>query len=196
MNTIPNVIINRSGTETVISTYTHEFSSKGVIYLTGQINSESAMDVVSQLHTHDDISTGDVTLIINSTGGSVSDGFAIIDAMNYITADVSTVCTGLAASMAAVILAAGAPGKRKITSNAEVMIHQPLGGVQGQASEISKMCEHILKVKSRISDFLAVQTHNDKEKLIRDMDRDYWMDAEEALSYGLVDKIIKGGSTK
>ena len=196
MNFIPNILINRSGTETVTSTYTYECSTRRRIYLIGEIDSDTAMNVVSQILTLGDISDEDITLVINSGGGSVSDGFAIIDAMNYVSADVSTVCTGLAASMAAVILAAGADGKRKITENAEVMIHQPLGGVRGQASEISKMCEHILKVKSRISDYLASRTKNNKKRLENDMDRDYWMNADEALKYGLVDEIIRGGKVK
>ena len=189
---IPNLIVTLSGTEQAVSPDTYVYSYKRTVSLFSEINSVTASSVISQLMALDDISRQDITLLINSPGGSVSDGFAIIDAMASVRSDIRTVCTGLAASMAAVVLSAGTKGKRLITPMAEVMIHQPLGGIQGQASEISKMCEHITKVKDNISEYLSKRTGTSKAKLIADMDRDYWMDANEALEYGLVDAIYKG----
>ena len=189
---IPSLIVALSGNEQAITPDTYIYSYKRNIHLFDEINSVTASNVISQLTALDDISHQDITLMINSPGGSVADGFAIIDAMSSLKSDIRTVCTGVAASMAAVVLSAGTEGKRLITPMAEVMIHQPLGGIQGQASEISKMCEHITKVKDNIAEFLSEKTSNSKEKLIADMDRDYWMDAREAIKYGLVDKILKG----
>lgn len=189
---IPSLIVTLSGTEQAITPDTYVYSYKRTIHLFDEINSVTASNVISQLKALDDISHQDITLMINSPGGSVADGFAIIDAMGSVRSEIRTVCTGVAASMAAVVLSAGTKGMRLITPMAEVMIHQPLGGIQGQASEISKMCEHITKVKDNIAEFLSAKTGNSKEKLIADMDRDYWMDANEAIKYGLADKILKG----
>ena len=190
---IPSLIVTLSGEEQTMSSFTYEYTYKRKIYLFSEINSEVASLVISQLDALDDISHQDITLVINSPGGSVSDGFAIIDAVEAVSSDVWTVCTGIAASMAAVILAAGTKGKRCITPNAQVMIHQPLGGVQGQASEITNMAEHILDVKEHVSGFLSEKTGRSKKKLITDMDRDYWMNAQKAVEYGIADSIIKGG---
>ena len=132
----------------------------------------------------------DISLYINSPGGSVSAGLAIYDTMNYIRSDVSTICIGLAASMAAVLLSSGAKGKRYALANSEVMIHQPLGGAQGQASDIKIMADHILKTKRKLNEILAKNSGKPYEIVERDTDRDNYLSAEEAKEYGLVDQIF------
>ena len=133
----------------------------------------------------------DISIYINSPGGSVTAGLAIYDTMQYIKCPVSTICVGLAASMAAVLLAGGAKGKRMALPNAEVMIHQPLGGARGQASDIEIQAKNILKTKERMNKILASHTGQDLKKIAKDTDRDNYMTAEEALKYGLIDKIIE-----
>ena len=132
----------------------------------------------------------DISLYINSPGGSVTAGMGIYDTMNYIKCDVSTICVGMAASMGAFLLSSGAKGKRFSLPNAEIMIHQPLGGAQGQASDIAIQAEHIIKIKQRMNRILAANTSQPLEKIEKDVDRDFYMNAEEALAYGLVDKIF------
>lgn len=188
----PNLIVTLSGSEQAVTPSTYEYSYKRNVFLFSEINNSSAQSMINQLMALDDISHQDITLIINSPGGSVSDGLAIIDTMETMHSDVRTVCTGLAASMAAVILAAGTKGKRFITPRAKVMIHQPLGGIQGQASDISKLCEEITKTKDSITEFLSERTGQSMERLTADMDRDYWLNSGEAVVYGIVDKILKG----
>jgi ATP-dependent Clp protease protease subunit len=133
----------------------------------------------------------DIKLYINSPGGSVTAGLAIYDTMQFIQPDVSTICIGMAASMAAVLLSAGAPGKRLVLPNAEVMVHQVMGGAQGQASDIEISARHILTIKARLNQILSSHTGQKLEKVEKDTDRDYYMSAEEAKEYGLVDKIVK-----
>jgi ATP-dependent Clp protease protease subunit len=135
-------------------------------------------------------------MYVNSPGGNVSDGLAIIDTMNHIKPDVATVCVGMAASMGAVILSAGKKGKRFILQNAEVMIHQPLGGVEGQASDIAITAERILKTRAKLNRILAENTGQTIEKVAKDGDRDYWMDAKDAVKYGIVDKIMEKPKAK
>ena len=132
----------------------------------------------------------DIYLYINSPGGSVTAGMAIYDTMNFITCDVSTICVGMCASMAAFLLSSGAKGKRVCLKNGEVMIHQPLGGVQGQATEIKIHAERIIKLKEKLNKILASNTGKDIKKIERDTERDYYLDSEEALEYGLVDKVL------
>ena len=132
----------------------------------------------------------DICLYINSPGGSVTAGMAIFDTMNYIKCDVSTICVGMAASMGAFLLAAGAKGKRICLPNSEVMIHQPLGGAQGQASDIKIVADHILKTKAKLNKFLAEATGKPVEVIEKDTDRDNYMSAEEAKAYGLVDEVF------
>ena len=132
----------------------------------------------------------DIHLYINSPGGSISAGMAIYDTMNYIKCDVSTVCIGMAASMGAFLLAGGKKGKRYALPNAEIMIHQPLGGTQGQATEIQIAAEHILKIKERMNRIMAENTGMDYETVCRDTERDNWKTAQEACEYGLIDKVI------
>ena len=187
---IPNLYVTLSGKDEAMSPLTYELSNNRIIYLFGEVNCTSANMIISQLNTLDSISNQDITLRINSPGGSVADGWAIVDTMHLIRSSVKTECVGLAASMAAIILASGEKGKRYITQSSEVMIHQPLGGAQGQASEISRMCEHILKTKENIANHLSIQTGKNVTDILKDMDRDFWMSAIQAKEYGIVDNIL------
>ena len=161
-----------------------------VIILNGEITDNTANTVVAQLLYLDSLSHNDISLYINSPGGSITAGMAIYDTMNFIKSDVSTICIGMAASMAAFLLSTGKSGKRYILPNAEVMIHQPLGGVQGQATEIKIAAERILKLKKKLNKILSETTGKDIETINNDTERDYFMDSSEALGYGIVDKIL------
>ena len=162
-----------------------------IIFLTGEINDDMADLIVAQLiYLEGKDATKDISLYINSPGGSVSAGFAIYDTMNYIKCDVSTICIGMAASMGAFLLSAGAKGKRFTLPNAKMMIHQPLGGTQGQASDIAIQASEILKTKQRLNEILSENTKQPLDKIEVDTDRDFYMNAEEAQQYGLVDKIF------
>lgn len=160
------------------------------IYLIGDINDASSTEVIAQLRQLDK-TNGDITLWINSPGGSVSAGLAIMDCIDLCKNDVSTVSTGLAASMGAFLLSCGTPGKRHITKNCDVMIHQPLGGAQGQASDIELVAKHILRTKQRLNTILSKNTGKDIETISRDTDRDNWLSAEEAVEYGLADSVME-----
>jgi len=163
-----------------------------IIFLTGEIDDEKADLIVAQLiYLEGQDPKKDISLYINSPGGSVTAGFAIYDTMNYIKCDVSTICVGLAASMGAFLLSSGAKGKRYSLPNAEVLIHQPLGGTSGQASDIAIHAKNILRTKKRLNQILAKNTNQPESKIEADTDRDYIMDAKEALEYGLVDKIFE-----
>lgn len=163
-----------------------------IVMLTDEVNDATASLVVSQLLFLESKSPNrDIYLYINSPGGSVSAGLAIYDTMQYIKCDVSTICMGMAASMGAFLLAGGAKGKRFALPNAEVMIHQPLGGSQGQATEIEIAAKHILKTKERLTRIIAENCGRKYEECLADMERDNWKDAKEALEYGLIDKIIE-----
>ena len=162
-----------------------------VVFLTGEINDQIADLIVAQLlFLEGRDSAKDISLYINSPGGSVSAGFAIYDTMNYIRCDVSTICVGMAASMGAFLLSSGAKGKRFALPNSKIMIHQPLGGAQGQASDIAIQAEEILRTKKRLNEILAANTGQDLAKIEFDTDRDFYMTADEAEKYGLVDKIF------
>ncbi len=162
-----------------------------IIFLTGEINDAVANTVVAQLIYLEGKDAGkDISLYINSPGGSVSAGMAIYDTMNYIKCDVSTICIGMAASMGAFLLSSGAKGKRYSLPNSKIMIHQPLGGAQGQASDIAIVAEEILKTKKKLNTILASNTGQSLEKVEIDTDRDYYMTADEAQSYGIVDRIF------
>ena len=162
-----------------------------IIILNEEVNSTSAGLVVAQLlYLEGQDSEKDINLYINSPGGSVSDGLAIFDTMNYIKCDVSTICMGLAASMGAFLLAAGAKGKRYALPNSEIMIHQPSGGAKGQATDINIHAQHILKTKAKLNKILAERTGQTVEQIANDTERDNFMSAEEALKYGLIDKIM------
>jgi ATP-dependent Clp protease protease subunit len=162
-----------------------------VVFLNGEVNSQSANLVIAQLiFLEAKDPTKDISLYINSPGGSVTDGFAIFDTMNYLKCDVSTICVGLAASMGAFLLSAGTKGKRFALPNSEIMIHQPLGGTQGQATDIAIQAEHILKLKKRLTKILAENCGQTVEKVTSDCERDYFMSASEAKDYGLIDKVF------
>lgn len=162
-----------------------------IIFLTGEINDAVANTVVAQLIYLEGKDAGkDISLYINSPGGSVSAGMAIYDTMNYIKCDVSTICIGMAASMGAFLLSSGAKSKRYSLPNSKIMIHQPLGGAQGQASDIAIVAEEILKTKKKLNTILAQNTGQSLDKVEIDTDRDYYMTADEALSYGIVDRIF------
>lgn len=170
----------------------HEFFEYRRIHLTGEINDTVADEIVAQIEYLGRKSSDDITLVINSPGGAVSSGLAIYDAMKRCGCDVSTVCTGIAASMGAFLLSSGTKGKRRITPMAEVMIHQPLGGVQGQASDIARAAAHITAAKDKLNRILAGNTGQALDTIARDTDRDTYLNAEEAVSYGLVDKVLTG----
>lgn len=164
-----------------------------IVLLTEPISPEVSGSIISQLLWLDSVSDADIHLYINSPGGSVTDGLAIYDTMQHIHSDVSTVCVGMAASMAAVLLAGGTPGKRRILPNAEVMIHQPLGGAQGQASDILIHAQHIERTRDTLNRILAERTGQLVERIQQDTDRDTWLNAYEAVEYGLVDIMIEKG---
>lgn len=187
---IPSVVsVSKSGKEG-LDLLSYEFTKNRKIHLFSEINDTVAMEIISQLEYLDSTGNDDIKFYINSLGGSVSAGFAIVDAMNRCKCDVSVICTGMAASMGAFILSSGAKGKRYATPLSEIMIHQPLGGAQGQASDIQLAADHISKIKDKLHGILAQNTSQSVETISRDCDRDYWMNAEEALKYGLVDKIL------
>ena len=163
-----------------------------VVFLADEINDDTANLVVAQLlYLESEDPDADISLYINSPGGSISAGMAIFDTMNYIKPDVSTICVGMAASMGAFLLAAGAKGKRYVLPNSEVMIHQPLGGTSGQAEDIKIQAEHILKIREKMNKILAENTGKDIETIAKDTDRDNFLTAEEAVSYGLADKVVE-----
>ena len=161
-----------------------------IIILNGEIDDNLANTVVAQLLYLDSLNTNDISLYINSPGGSITAGMAIYDTMNFIKSDVSTICIGMCASMAAFLLSSGEKGKRYTLPNGEIMIHQPLGGAQGQATEIKIAAERILKLKEKLNRILSKNTNQDIKKIEQDTERDYFLDAEEALEYGLSDRML------
>ncbi len=187
---IPMVVQQTDKGERSFDIYSRLLSDR-IIFLSGEINDESADIIIAQLlYLENDAPNKDVQLYINSPGGSVTAGMAIYDTMNFIRCDVSTICVGMAASMGAFLLSSGAKGKRFALPNSEIMIHQPLGGAQGQASDIAIQAEHILKIKKRMNEILSLNTSQSLKKIERDVDRDYYMTAKEALEYGIVDRIF------
>ncbi len=162
-----------------------------IIFLSDEVNDATASLVVAQLlYLEAQDHTKDISLYINSPGGSVTAGFAIFDTMNFIKCDVSTICVGMAASMGAFLLAAGAKGKRYALPNSEIMIHQPLGGMQGQASDMKIHADHIIKTRERLNAILSERTGKSIEEITRDTERDNFLSAAEAAEYGLIDKVI------
>ena len=188
---IPTVIEKTSYGERAYDIYSRLLKDR-IIFLGTAVDDDVANIVIAQLLFLENQSKDkEIKLYINSPGGSVTAGLAIYDTMQYIKPDVSTICIGMAASMGAVLLAAGQKGKRFILPNAEVMIHQVMGGAEGQATDIKIRAEHILKTKDRLNKILAEHTNQPIDKIEKDTDRDYFMSPEEALKYGIVDKIIK-----
>lgn len=187
---IPTVIEKSHQGERSYDIYSRLLKER-IIFLGDAIDDNIANTIIAQLlFLESEDKSKDIKLYINSPGGSVTAGLAIYDTMNYIKPDVSTICIGMAASMGAILLAAGAPGKRFCLPNAEVMIHQVMGGAEGQAIDIKIKAEHILKIKVRLNEILAKHTNQKIDKIEKDTDRDYFMSASEAKTYGIVDTII------
>ncbi|MCX6795411.1 MAG: ATP-dependent Clp protease proteolytic subunit [Candidatus Falkowbacteria bacterium] len=189
MPIIPTVIEKEGQMERAYDIYSRLLKDR-IIFLGEPINDHTANIVIAQLLFLDAENNRDIKFYINSPGGSVSSGLAIYDTMQYIKSDVSTICVGMAASMASVLLAAGKKGKRLALPNSEIMIHQVMGGAEGQASDIKIMAEHIIKTKNKLNQILAKHTGKKSETVEKDSDRDNYMSAEEAKKYGLIDKVI------
>lgn len=186
---VPMVIEKTVGGERAFDIYSRLLKER-IIFVTGAIDDYMASLVVAQLlFLEAEDPKKDIFLYVNSPGGSVTAGLSIVDTMNHIKPDVATVCVGMAASMGSIILSQGTKGKRFILPNAEVMIHQPWGGVQGQASDIEITAKHIVKTKNRLNAMLAKATKQPLKQIEKDTDRDFFMDAEESVAYGIVDKI-------
>ena len=191
---VPYVVDQTSSGERSYDIYSRLLEDR-IVFISGEIDDATANTVVAELiYLEAKNPDKDICVYINSPGGSVTAGMAIYDTMKYVKCDVSTICIGLAASMGAFLLAAGTKGKRFCLPNSEVMIHQPLGGAQGQASDIEITANHIIKTKKKMIEMLSKNTGQSIEKVSHDVDRDYYMTAEEAVAYGLVDKVITRGN--
>ncbi len=186
---IPTVIEKSSNGERAYDIYSRLLKDR-IIILSGEITDASANIVVGELLYLDSLNHDDISLYINSPGGSITAGMAIYDTMNFIKSDVSTICVGMAASMGAFLLSSGTKKKRCCLPNSEVMIHQPLGGAEGQATEIKIVAERILKLKDKLNKILSKNTGQKLEKVEQDTERDHFLSAKEALDYGIVDKIL------
>ena len=195
-NLVPMVVEKTSRGERAYDIYSRLLKDR-IVFLGTPINNAVASSVVAQiLYLASEDSEKDINLYINSPGGVVSAGMAIYDTMQYVKPDVSTTCVGMAASMGAVLLTGGTEGKRHLLPNARVMIHQPLGGVQGQASDIEIEAQEILRIKHLLCEIIADHCNKEKETVMEDFDRNKWMSAEEAKEYGLVDKIMERRENK
>ena len=189
MNLIPIVIDKEQNGERSYDIFSRLLKDR-IIFLSGEINDTLANSIVAQLLYLDSLNNNDIYLYINSPGGDITSGMAIYDTINYIKSDVSTICIGLAASMGAFILLSGTNGKRIALENSEIMIHQPLGGVNGQATDIKIAAERITRIKEKINKIISIKTKQKIKKIEKDTDRDYFMDSFEAKKYGIIDKII------
>lgn len=189
MNLVPIVVENEQNGERSYDLYSKLLASR-IVFINSEINDSVASTVIAELLYLDSLSNDDISIYINSPGGMVTAGFAIYDTMNFIKSDVSTIGMGLCASMAAFLLSSGQKGKRYLLPNAEVMIHQPLGGAQGQATEIKIASDHILETKTKLNKILAKNTGQKLTKIMKDTERDHYLDAKKAKEYGLVDHII------
>ncbi|MCR5486397.1 MAG: ATP-dependent Clp endopeptidase proteolytic subunit ClpP [Lachnospiraceae bacterium] len=191
MALVPTVIETTNRGERAYDIYSRLLKER-IVFLSDEVNSVTAGLVVAQmLFLEAEDPEKDIHFYIDSPGGSVPDGLAIYDTMQYIKCDVSTICIGMAASMGAFLLAGGTKGKRLILPNAEVMIHQPSGGTRGQATDMQIAAEHILRTKKKLNEMLAANTGQPLERVSEDTERDNWMSAEEAMEYGLVDRVIQ-----
>lgn len=191
MNTIPVVVEQTGNGERSYDIYSRLLKDR-IIFIDQQVDEHLASIVVAQLlFLEAEDPEKDINIYINSPGGMVTAGLAILDTMNYVKPDISTICVGLAASMGAVLLSAGTKGKRYALPNAEIMIHQPLGGAQGQASDIKIQADWMMKTKERLNHILAENTGKDLSIIERDTDRDNFMYADEAVEYGLIDRVLK-----
>ena len=190
MNLVPVIVDKEQNGERSYDIFSRLLKDR-IVLLSGEIDDNLANIIVSELLYLDSLNHDDISLYINSPGGSITAGMAIMDTMNFIKSDVSTICIGMSASMGAFLLSCGKKGKRYILPNAEVMIHQPLGGVEGQATEIKIVAERILKLKEKLNTILSKNTGKNIKQITKDTERDYFLDAKEALEYGIVDKILE-----
>ena len=190
MNLIPNVLEKTSSGERVYDLYSRLLQDR-IILLSGEIDDNLSNIIVSELLYLDSINHEDINIYINSPGGSITSGMAIYDTMNYIKSDVSTICIGMAASMAAFLLSSGKKGKRYALPNSEIMIHQPLGQTQGQVSDLEIMTKRFISLKNKLNSILASNTNKSLEEIEKDTDRDNFLTADEAIEYGLIDFKIK-----
>ena len=189
MGLIPMIVDKETNGERSYDIFSRLLKDR-IILLSGEIDDECANSVIAQLLYLDSLNNEEISLYINSPGGSVTSGMAIYDTMNFVKSDVSTICLGMAASMGAFLLSSDKKGKRYALPNSEIMIHQPLGGAKGQATEIKIAAEQILKTKEKLNKILSENTGQDLKKVEQDTERDHFLDANEALDYGLIDKII------
>ncbi len=190
MSYVPIVVEQTNRGERSYDIYSRLLKDR-IIFLSGEIDDMTANLVVAQMiFLEAEDPDKDIYMYINSPGGSVTAGMAIYDTMQYVKCDVSTICIGMAASMGAFLLTAGAKGKRKALPNSEIMIHQPLGGARGQATDIEIQARQILKIKQKLTDIMAERTGQDLERLKADMERDFYMSADDALAYGILDEVI------
>ena len=189
MNLIPSVIEKTHNGERAYDIYSRLLKDR-IIFIGGEINDDLANMIISELLFLDSKSHDEISIYINSPGGSITSGMAIYDTMNFVKSPVSTICVGMAASMASVLLASGEKGKRYILPNSEVMIHQPLGGVNGQATEIKIVADRIIYLRNKLNKILSEKTGKDIKKIKKDTERDHYLTAKESLEYGIVDKIL------
>ena len=191
---IPTIIEKSNNSERAYDLYSRLLKDR-IILIGDEIDDKMANIVVAELLYLDSLNNDDISIYINSPGGSVTAGMAIYDTMNFINSDVSTICTGMAASMAAFLLSSGTNGKRYALPNSEIMIHQPLGGAKGQATEIKIAAERILKLKEKLNKMLAKNTGKSFKTIEKDTERDNFLEAKEALKYGLIDKILNNNKS-
>lgn len=190
MNLIPSILEKTKNGERTYDIYSRLLKDR-IIFVSGEIDDDNANTIIAELLYLDSKSNDDIFLYINSPGGSITAGLAIYDTMNFVKSDIVTMCIGMAASMASVLLSSGTIGKRYILPNSEVMIHQPLGGIQGQATEIKIVADRIIYLKDKLNKILSKNTKKDIKEIEKDTDRDYYLNSKEALEYGIVDKIIE-----
>ncbi|MBE6159075.1 MAG: ATP-dependent Clp protease proteolytic subunit [Firmicutes bacterium] len=186
---IPTIIEKSNNKEYAYDLYSRLLKDR-IIFLTGEINNTISSIIVSELLYLDSINHDDISLYINSPGGEITSGLAIYDTMNFIKSDVKTICVGLCASMGAFLLSSGKKGKRYSLKNSEIMIHQPLGGAEGKATDIQIAADHIMKTKDKMNKILAKNTNQALKKILKDTEADYYMNAKEAKEYGLIDELI------
>lgn len=190
MNLVPVIVEKEANGERSYDIFSRLLKER-IVFISGEINDSLANSVIAELLYLDSINNDDISIYINSPGGSVTSGMAIYDTMNFIKSDVSTICCGIAASMAAFLLSSGTVGKRYVLPNADVMIHQPLGGAEGQATDIKIASDRIVDIRNRLNKILSKNTKRPLRKIEKDTERDNYMSATEAVEYGLVDSIIK-----
>ncbi len=195
MNLVPMVVEKELSGERSYDIFSRLLKDR-IVFISGEIDDNLANRVIAELLYLDSVGNEDINIYINSPGGSVSAGMAIYDTMNFLKSDVSTTCLGIAASMAAFLLSSGKEGKRYILPNADVMIHQPLGGAQGQATDIKIASDRIINLRKRLNKILSKNTSQSLKKIEKDTERDNYLSAKEALDYGLVDKIIAEKSSR